>query len=166
MWIRGAQSKLTNAVISVGLIALVAVEAEAAENPITWSLEAASYKPIRAGSRFTSRLVARLRAGWHLYGLEELDGGPIATEISLSEGSIFNLESVRGPKPITLLDPNFGKRVRLYVDKAEFLVTVIISETVPRGQHRLEFEVRYQCCNQSICLPPKRTLVQSEITVR
>ncbi len=111
-------------------------------------------------------LAARIQAGWHLYALQEPSGGPIATTISLAETKGFKLGSVTGTKPQTSFDPNFEMQVGLYSERAEFTLPVTILPDAPIGSQTLTVQVRYQACNDKICLPPKAEKLTVQIDVR
>ncbi len=138
----------------------------AAENPVHWSLAAVPQKPLRSGAAFTAKLLAQIDTGWHLYALEQEEGGPIPTEISLADLSSLTLGSVRASKPIQLLDPNFNKRVGLYIEKAEFSLPLTVAASAPAGPLHAAVHVRYQCCNDTMCLPPRNAALDLSITIR
>jgi thiol:disulfide interchange protein DsbD len=148
----------------IGLSA-VAAQANAAENPVHWST-APIRKPCSAGSTFTAKLLARIDPGWHLYALEQDEGGPIPTEISLAGQSYLSLGTIRASKPIQLLDPNFDKRVNLYIEKAEFTLPLTVAAEATPGPHHAALHVRYQCCNETMCLPPRSVTVDLAVSIK
>src|SRR5689334_16253731 len=98
-----------------------------AQNPITWNLDSeAKGKALKSGEAFKAKLIANLEEGWHLYALDQPEGGPIATKITLADVSKFNLEGkIDAPKPTTKLDPNFPVNdkpleTKFYEKKVEF----------------------------------------------
>lgn len=138
----------------------------ASENPVHWTSSGIPQKPFRPGATLTAKLVARIDSGWHLYALEQEEGGPVPTEISLAGQSVLTLGAVRASKPIQLFDPNFNKRVSLYVDKAAFELPLQIAVSAPPGPQHIAIHVRYQCCNESMCLPPRTAAVDLALTVK
>jgi len=138
----------------------------AAENPVHWSGAAIPQKALRPGTTFTAKLLARIDPGWHLYALEQEEGGPIPTEISLADQSFLTLGTVRASKPIQLFDPNFNKRVGLYIDKAEFNLPLTVAAAAPEGSQHTAIRARYQCCNDTMCLPPRTAAVDLAVTVK
>ena len=149
----------------VGIL-LVAVQAGAADSPVHWSLAGAPGKPITSGAAFTLKLSARIDPAWHLYGLEQEEGGPVPTEISLGGESFLEMGAIRASKPIQLLDPNFNRRVALYVDKAEFSVPLKVVAGTIEGDKNAVIRVRYQCCNGSMCLPPRTAVLEFLVVVK
>lgn len=119
-------------------------------NPVHWSF-AQSSKQLRPGSKLTLKLEAHIDPGWHMYAMDQPDEGPVPLTIEAAEDSGIHIVSVKAAKPLTIYDPNFQKRVNLYADDAEFAIT-FSANTLP-GEPAIE--VRYQSCNDSMCLPPR-----------
>lgn len=143
----------------------VVAQANAAENPVHWSA-APIQKPCPPGGTFTAKLLARIDPGWHLYALEQEEGGPIPMEISLGGQSDFSLGTIRASKPIQLFDPNFNKRVNLYIEKAEFSLPFTVAREVTPGPQHVALHVRYQCCNETMCLPPRSVTVELAVSIK
>ncbi len=150
--------------IFIGLSAMAA-QANAAENPVHWST-APIQKPCAPGSTFTAKLLARIDPGWHLYALEQEEGGPIPTEISLAGESYLSLGTIRVSKPIQLLDPNFNKRVNLYIEKAEFSLPLTVATEATPGPQHAALHVRYQSCNETMCLPPRTATIDLAVSIK
>jgi len=143
-----------------------ALVAGAAEDPVAWAAKRSPGKALPRGARFTVELEALIQPGWHLYSLDQPEGGPIATEISFSEGQQFSFSGViAAPKPHTVFDPNFNMRVGFYLEKAQFRVPLEVGRTAPAGVSTLNIQTRYQCCNDKMCLPPKRVTVPISVEV-
>jgi thiol:disulfide interchange protein DsbD len=137
----------------------------ATPNPIHWSCASVGNKPLHPGAKFTVKLLAQIDAGWHLYAADQDEGGPVALEISLPDHSALSLGSIRASKPVQLFDPNFNKRVHLYVDKAEFNVQLTVSPTAGIDDQHQALEVRYQSCNETMCLAPRKVSIDLPVTI-
>ncbi len=145
-------------------LAVFAATAGAAEDPVAWSGRVLSQKPLAPGARFTVELDARIQPGWHLYALDQPEGGPIATEITLPEDQQFSFAgAISAPKPHVVFDPNFNLRVGFYLEKAQFRIPLEVGSAAGAGIKALNIQTRYQCCNDKLCLPPKRTTVSISI---
>ncbi len=137
------------------------------QSPAKWSLAAdGSGGPVKADAVVTATLTAEIEAGWQLYALEQPEGGPIATTIKISEASPFTISGkIRSPKPISKPDSLFtgmdGKPLvtKYYLDGASFVVPVKANTDTDLDQ--LAFDVRFQLCNDTVCLPPKTVRVSS-----
>jgi DsbC/DsbD-like thiol-disulfide interchange protein len=148
-------------------LAVFAATAGAAEDPVAWSGKVLPQKPLAPGARFTVELDARIQPGWHLYALDQPEGGPIATEITLPEDQQFSFAgSISAPKPHVVFDPNFNLRVGFYLEKAQFRIPLEVGSAAGTGTKALNIQTRYQCCNDKLCLPPKRTMVSLSVEMR
>ncbi|MGI8494292.1 MAG: protein-disulfide reductase DsbD domain-containing protein, partial [Pyrinomonadaceae bacterium] len=130
-----------------------------AQNPISWKLDSdIKNKTLTSGENFKAKLSAELEEGWHLYAPEQVDGGPIATKITLPENSDFKLNGkIISPSPKTALDPNFQIETKFFEKQVSFELPLTSGDNVKGGD--LAVNVFFQACNDSICLPPKTVKV-------
>ena len=145
------------------LIVLLAA-AICAQTPAKWSLSSAdTEKTLTQGDKITANLKADIDTGWHLYALEQPEGGPIPTTIKVTDGKPFSLtDKIISPKPIIEPDPNFivddkPLETRYYIDSVTFEVPVKAESAAAASE--LSIDVRYQLCNETFCLPPRTTRV-------
>ncbi|MCB1023315.1 MAG: thioredoxin family protein, partial [Acidobacteria bacterium] len=126
-----------------------------AQNPTKWRLESESKeKKLNSGEEFQAKLLAEVEEGWHLYSLVQPKGGPIATTIKLPEESSFDLNGELATlTPITEYDPNFEIDTSFFKDNAEF--TIPLKAKNDAAGRDLAVDVRFQLCNDKLCLPPK-----------
>lgn len=137
----------------------------AAQGPAKWSLSADSkLTQLTAGNKTKVTLKAEIESGWHLYALEQPDGGPIATTIKVTEGKPFEIDGkVQSPKPIVKEDPLFtgtdGKALvtKFFDDVAVF--TVPLKTIANTSLDELSLDVRFQVCNDRFCQPAKTVRV-------
>jgi thiol:disulfide interchange protein DsbD len=129
------------------------------QNPVKWSLSAdPGNTSVRAGREFVSTLKADIDNGWHLYALDQPQGGPVPTTIKISEGRPFVMSgTVRSPEAIVKFDPNFQIDTKYFQDTGSFGLPV--KANVDTGLDALAFDVRFQLCNDTFCLPPKTVRV-------
>jgi len=116
------------------------------------------------GAKVKVLLKAEIESGWHLYALEQPEGGPIATTIKITDGKPFKIDGkVDSPKPIVREDPLFkgndGKALvtKFFVDRVSF--TIPLSATGDASSDEISIDVRFQLCNDQFCLPPKTVRV-------
>ncbi len=133
--------------------------------PVQWHIKAAPAKPLKAGSRFSVTLTGDLDPGWHLYALEEPEGGPVATEITLTEGDPADLIRVEEAKPKILPDPLFKKPTGYFDHSAEFTLHLEAAKDAAPTANALHILVRYQSCNDRICLPPHTDTIAVPLTI-
>jgi thiol:disulfide interchange protein len=130
-----------------------------AQNPVSWSLESdAKGNALKKNGIFKAQLKAAIEKNWHLYAVEQPGEGPFPTKITVAENLPFQIEGkITTSEAITKFDPNFNIETRYFADKAEFnlpLKAVADSKT-----DDLAINVRYQVCDDRVCLPPKTVKV-------
>ena len=122
--------------------------------PAHWSIQQPSHKPLAPGATFTVTLAAQIQPGWHLYALQEPDGGPLPTEIGLAENDPLVLLDVSEPAPRKLPDPLTHSVAGIFLDNVAFTLKLRAPRTAPPAGTISHVLVRYQTCNDQVCLPP------------
>ncbi|MEP6788439.1 MAG: protein-disulfide reductase DsbD N-terminal domain-containing protein [Acidobacteriota bacterium] len=148
-------------VLGITLFIIFFSSAVFAQNPAKWGLSSdAKDKTLEAGEAFKAALKADIESGWHLYALEQPEGGPIATTIKVTEGKPFDISGkIESPKPIVKEDGLFtgtdGKplQTKFFTDAATF--NIPLKATTEIGASELSLDVRFQLCNDTFCLPPR-----------
>jgi thiol:disulfide interchange protein DsbD len=131
------------------------------QNPAKWSLESdAKGKSLKASEKFKAALRAEIEDGWHLYALEQPEGGPIPTTVKVAENIPFIIEGkiATTPEPITEFDPNFNIDTKFFAKQAQFNLPLQATADAARADD-LAINVRFQLCNDTFCLPPKTVKV-------
>jgi thiol:disulfide interchange protein DsbD len=130
-----------------------------AQNPVSWSLESdAKGKTLSKDETFKVKLKAQIEGEWHLYAVEQPEGGPIPTKITIAENLPFQIKGkINSPAPIVKFDPNFKIDTKFFAEKAEFNFQIGATETAKTDD--LTVNVRFQVCNDTTCLPPKTVKV-------
>jgi hypothetical protein len=137
----------------------------APKTPVQWHVKAAPNKPVKVGSKFNVTITGEPEPGWHLYALEEPEGGPIATEISLTDGDPADLLRVEESKPKMLPDPITQKPAGFFDGAADFVLHLQSAKDAAMGAGALRVMVRYQSCNDHVCLPPHTETVTVPVTI-
>ncbi len=99
-----------------------------------------------------------------MYSITQPPGGPIQTRISLGEGP-FKMGAISGPKPKVKLDPNFKMNTESYTGGAVFNIPFTVAAGTPEGPQTLNASIRYQVCNDVVCLPPKTVKLASAVAI-
>ncbi len=135
-----------------------------AQNPTKWSLESdAKGKTFKKGETFKAKLKAEIEDGWHLYAVEQPEGGPFPTKITLADNAPFAIDGkIESANPIVKPDLNFlvddkPLETKFFEKQAEFNLPVKTSSET--NADALAFNVRFQVCNDTLCLPPKTVIV-------
>ena len=125
----------------------------ATPTPAHWKIRSAPLKPVAPGATFLVTLAADIQPGWHLYALEEPEGGPLPTVIGLAENDPLTLLDVNEPDPHKVSDPVTHAVAGMFTDNAAFTLKLRAPHSKPASDasHIL---VRYQTCNDQVCLPP------------
>ncbi|AXC11573.1 Cytochrome c-type biogenesis protein DsbD, protein-disulfide reductase [Acidisarcina polymorpha] len=150
----------------LALLALGVSTADGAPKPVVqWQIKAAPAKPVKAGAKFTVSITGHIDPGWHLYALEEPPGGPVATEVALTDGDPADLLRVEEAKPHVLPDPVFQKPTKFFEGSAGFTLYLQAARETAPGPGTLRVLVRYQSCNDRVCLPPHTDTIPVELTL-
>src|SRR5947209_1095687 len=135
-----------------------------AEDPVHWTFTF-DQKTAAPGSHILGRLTGKIDSGWHLYSPTTPKGGPIATTISLADSPLIAGVKAYEPKPERKFDPNFQLDTETFGEAVVFLLDVEIKKDAASGPAELTAQVRYQCCNDKECLPPKRKTAAAGISI-
>ena len=119
---------------------------------------------VPSGGSGAARISATIEGGWYMYSITQPPGGPIQTRISLGEGP-FKMGGVSGPKPKVKLDPNFKMNTESYTGGAVFNIPFTVAAGTPEGPQTLNASIRYQVCNDVVCLPPKTVKLASAVAI-
>ncbi len=128
------------------------------QSPVSWKLDVTQTK-LRSNQKIEVNLSAQMEKGWYVYAPEQPENhGPVPMRISVPENSDFQIDGkIISPKPLSKFDQNFGIESRFFVDKAIF--TVPLKALREADADSIILEVRYQACNDTVCLPPKTIAV-------
>ena len=134
----------------------------AAKSPLHWTAKPLTAKP---GTRATLTVTGQIDPGWHLYALEEPDGGPIATVVGLTDGDPADLINVTEDKPTTLTDPLYNLPTHFFRDTVNFTLHLKLDKSLPPGPTALHVQIRFQSCNDKLCLPPHTDTLEVPLTI-
>ncbi|MGI8467247.1 MAG: cytochrome c biogenesis protein CcdA [Pyrinomonadaceae bacterium] len=136
-----------------------------AQNPVALSMTVRPAKA-KAGDKLTAQISASIGGGWHMYSITQGAGGPVPTRITVDESGVFKAAgNARGSAPQREMDANFGIITETYSGSATFTVPVAVDAAAQAGAQTLSIGVRYQVCNDSVCLPPKTVKVSAPVEI-
>jgi thiol:disulfide interchange protein len=157
--------RATLATFVLGMLAWPGTLFAQGENPITWTL-AEGPKQVKPAQKFDLQLTAKIDEGWHLYSTTQPPGGPNATRITMPAGAPFSFYGAPGgPPPAVKYDANFSMETETYDGSVTFALPVEVAKDAASGSHKAEVHVRFQTCNERLCLPPKTEKLSVNITV-
>ncbi|WP_158790809.1 protein-disulfide reductase DsbD domain-containing protein [Granulicella sp. L60] len=150
-------------VLSAALALLVPATARAAKPIVAWHIKNPPAKALKPGDRFNLVLSGQIEAGWHLYALEEPPEAAVATIIGLTEGDPADLLHVEEGKPKISLDPLFNVHTGFFTDTTDFTLNLKLAKNAPIGSALLHVLVRYQSCNDHLCLPSHTDTIEVQL---
>lgn len=155
-----ARYQLLVAFLFVFLLAVASASntgAQEPQNPIQWTASIAGHGiPARPGEVFSVQISATIADGWHLYAIDQKEGGPIPTRVSVPAGQLFSLNGgVKEPPPTAKFDPNFNLETRFFEKHVTFIVPVKVGAAAQSASSMVNVDVRYQACNDKLCMPPR-----------
>src|ERR1017187_6188275 len=144
------------------LAALPALGLAQGPNNVQWSL---SLEPAAAapGSKVLARLEARIDPGWHVYSTTS--AGAIPTTIKVAANAAVEKVRVFQAPPKKAYDPNFQLDTETYEGSAVFLLELQLKPDAAEGAAEISAEVRFQTCNDKVCIPPRRRTVSATLTI-
>lgn len=119
--------------------------------PITWSYEA----QMSSATEGELKLKAAVEKGWHLYGFDLPDGGPVSTSITLDEiaGVKWEGEPTASVAPTEKVDMVFHLKLKWWDTDVTFTQKFKLDSVAGAT---LTGTVRFQGCNDASCIPPSR----------
>ena len=120
--------------------------------------------PVRAGQETSAVAEATIGAGWHLYALSEPDDGPSPLEFSVRPGGSLALVSVRADRPQRGIVAGTASPADFYVGQPRFRLRLRAGEDARTGP--VVVEVRFQACNDRMCLPPRVATLPFPVAAR
>jgi thiol:disulfide interchange protein len=134
------------------------------EDPVQWSLKVEP-KSIPPGGKVLATLTATIQSGWHLYSLTTPRGGPNPTTLVLAGNPAISSVRIFQPNPLRKMDPNFQVETETYENQVYLLLEVTTKAGIAAGSIDMSAQVRYQCCSDRICLPPKRKTATTALVI-
>jgi len=119
--------------------------------PVKWSFDS---KKIN-NEEFELILKVDIDKGWHVYGTEFHDSGPIPTSFKFKPSEDYELVGKLDiPKAVTSYDKEFKMDVSYFSDNAKFKQRVKMKSDKP---FRVDIEIEHQACNDRSCIAPEIT---------
>jgi thiol:disulfide interchange protein len=131
-------------------------------NQVQWSL---SLDPPSAppGAQVVARLQGAIDPGWHVYSMTTK--AAIPTSIKLAPNPAIRSFRLFEAPPKRAFDPNFNQETETYEGQAIFLIELQLKPGAAPGRSPIAAEVRYQTCNDKLCIPPVRRTVSATLAI-
>lgn len=119
-------------------------------DPVKWNFRSKQV----TGKKVDLIFEATIDSGWHLYGLNIPENGPIATSIVFTDTNGFKLtgKAVSVNNPEIKYDAIFEIDLELFSNKATFKQQI---EKLTKEDLTVRGYVEFMSCNDQMCLPPK-----------
>ncbi|QBQ42725.1 protein-disulfide reductase DsbD domain-containing protein [Sphingobacterium psychroaquaticum] len=133
--------------VAVVLFTITGVVAQI-HNPVKWTVAAKKLNS-KEGVVF---IKATIQDGWHIYGLNVPDGGPISTSFTFSPSKEFSLNGkvAASPAPKSKFEKDFNMNVPYYPNEVVFQQKVKLTGK----QATVKGVVEFMACDKTQCLPP------------
>ncbi len=116
-------------------------------SPVKWSFD---QKKI-SNDEIELSFHAVIEQGWHLYGTNLPDGGPVSTSVNFTPDSLnyrFSGELTSLSKPISQFDKIFKLELTYYANEAHFTRKIKVIGNQP---FTIKGSIEYQSCNDETC---------------
>jgi thiol:disulfide interchange protein len=149
--------------LAICFLALASV-AGAAEDPVQWTLTFDA-KTAAPGSHLLAKLTGTIQEHWHVYSMTTPPGGPNPTTASIVDNPAVAGFKIYQAKPVRKLDPSFGIDTETFAGQYVLLFDIELKKDASAGPADIAANVRYQSCNDTICLPPKKKSATASVTI-
>ena len=115
------------------------------ENTVEWSYSV---------KENTIEFVAKIESGWHMYGMNIADGGPIKTSFRYEnlKGVSVNGNVTSNSKLFSAYDETFQMDLSWYENEAVFIQPISIKSE----KYSLDVIIEYMTCSDMMCMPYKK----------
>ena len=157
---------LASVLLFVVLIALPSAQPQVPEaKDVVSSAAYPSFDPAARGASFQIAVVLKIRNGFHVNAHEasasyliptsitpQLPAGLKAGEIVYPKGELHTFSFTKTP-------------LNVYQDKVILRIPLTVQSGAPTGTQHIPLKLRYQACNDELCLPPVKVDVDATVTV-
>lgn len=124
-----------------------------------------SLEPVPQGRKFEIAVVAQVAEGYHVQANKVLEAYLIPLTVTPELPAGFKLVNAIYPKAVVRKFP-FGTQP-MAVYEGRFLVRLVLEAgaEAPTGEVKIPMTLRFQACNDQLCLPPAKLPVNAELSV-
>ena len=153
---KGARALAVAVYAFLGVGSWVKAGAQAKLQPVSWSTSLGSKPSSKPGSHLMLDVTAHIEDGWHVYGLNQGEGGPTPLRITPAPNSIVQLAGTpSGTAPVRRHDPSFDLDTEVFNHLFTLHVPLVVTPHVAEAGEEIGLNVRFQACNDHVCLPPR-----------
>jgi hypothetical protein len=139
---------------SLGLCTTVVAQPQ--DDTVQWGAQLTTAEALAPGGAADIAIVGVIKEGWHVYGLEQLPGGPTSLRVALADSTVASVAGApSGSKPRKVHDKRFNLDTQLYSGTVSVQLPVRVVSTAAAGTQQLAVNVRFQSCSEQECRPPR-----------
>ena len=125
----------------------------------------ASYDPVARGKEFQIAVVMKIRDGFHVNARKKSAEYLIATDLKTDGATGFKIGDVTYPDG-ELRTFTFSKTpLNVYEKTIVLKMAVTALPDAPTGEQHIPLKLKYQACNNEVCLPPVTLPVDAVVNV-
>ncbi|MEA1986899.1 MAG: protein-disulfide reductase DsbD [Candidatus Marinimicrobia bacterium] len=109
---------------------------------------------IEKGKDFTISVILDIDDGWHINSNKPFDDFVIPTEVTVQSVNGIDIQKIKYPKAHVVNLESLGGKTSTFVGKTEIEIIGLIDSEFRKDKLNLDIDVRYQGCNDEICLAP------------
>lgn len=173
---RGMQSRIIAAGIGLLLALCLAASPVQAQQlfsdnddvpAVTATFEAdISPRAARPGEHVRLLITAAMAPGWYIYSVvPQGELAPPPTRITTDPAGLAPEGPVYETNPTQKVDKVFGLPLAFHPRAARFYQNLRVPDDAGPGRRTVSTTVRYQTCNDRICLPPRNETLQAALTI-
>ena len=132
--------------------------------PVQWRVMASPRQRLRVGQEFTAVMQATVTPGWHLYALAEEEDGPVSLEPNVRPAGPVVLVSVGADRPERGTVSGGIAAAHFYEGRPRFRLR-LRGARASKAAGPAEIAVRFQACNDRMCLPPRTVTLPLPVSV-
>ena len=134
---------------------------------VTASFEAAVMpRAARPGEHVRLLITAAMAPGWYIYSVvPQGELAPPPTRITTDPAGLASEGPVYETNPTQKVDKVFGLPLAFHPAAARFYQNLRVPDDAEPGRRTVSTTVRYQTCNDRICLPPRDETLQAALTI-
>ncbi|MBO4742182.1 MAG: thioredoxin family protein [Bacteroidales bacterium] len=134
--------------VLAALLGLFAPAAAQIRQPVKWEVSSKKVKK----NIYEITATGSIRTGWHIYDLQDYDGGPNPTVFTISGEAI---EADGAAKITSKIDREFDDVFGMEIGTCEGPVTIVQKvKALQEGPCDVNVHIEWQACNDGNCLPP------------
>lgn len=113
----------------------------------------------RSGDQVDGVVVAKIKEGWHINSAKPLDDFAIPTVLQIENAELVSAQYPQ--HELRSFAFSGGKPIAVY----QGTIQIPFTAKLPAGATKLDAALRYQACNDNVCLPPKTAAGVIDATV-